>query len=123
MPSRPGAEKVSARRLRIYGGTGKGVIPSEYLLSRDRRGRVADRQLHCVAAAPPIAPEMAGNVDRDASRFCEEVTKRRPRGAESDPPQPSIVERIGEGAAQMARPHRLDTEEANTGENKAWFGI
>jgi hypothetical protein len=42
---------------------------------------------------------MADKVDRDAARLGEELTERRPRSAESDPPQPSIVERIGQGAA------------------------
>jgi hypothetical protein len=36
----PGAEEVSARRLRIYGAAGKGVSPAEYLLSGDGRSRV-----------------------------------------------------------------------------------
>jgi hypothetical protein len=38
---------------------------------------------------------MAGNVDCDASRLGKEMTKRRPRGAEGDSAQPSIVKRIG----------------------------
>jgi hypothetical protein len=29
MPSRPGAEKVSVRRLRIYGYAGKAISPAE----------------------------------------------------------------------------------------------
>ena len=66
---------------------------------------------------------MAGNVDCDASRLGEELTKRRPRSAEGDPPQPSVVERLGQGTAQMAGPHRLGMEDANTAKNKAGFGV
>src|SRR5947208_2774248 len=123
MPSRPGAEEVSAKRLRIYCRTGKAIFPAEYLLSEHGRGSVVDRQLHRVAAAPAVAPEMAGNIDCDASRLGEELTKRRPCGAEGDPAQPGIVERIGEGAAQMAGPHRLGMEDAHAGKDKAGFRV
>src|SRR3984893_3741175 len=37
MPSRPGAEKVSTWRLRIYGTAGKGVIPRGAAIPRSSR--------------------------------------------------------------------------------------
>jgi hypothetical protein len=43
-------------------------------LSDGGRGRVVDRQLHRIAAAPTVAPEMASDVDCDASRLGEELT-------------------------------------------------
>ena len=54
--------------------------------SADRRRRVVDRELHCISAAPIIAAEMTGDVDRSTARLGEELAKRRPGGAEGDGP-------------------------------------
>ena len=54
--------------------------------SGDCRRRVVDRELHCVAAAPAVAAQMAGDMDRSAARLGEELTERCARDPEGDRP-------------------------------------
>jgi hypothetical protein len=41
------------------------------MISADGRRRIVDRQLHCITAAPTVAAQMAGDVDRRAPRLGE----------------------------------------------------
>src|SRR5271170_3942471 len=72
-------------------------------LRGDRCG-VVDYQLHRVTAAPPVAAQMPGDVHRGAACLGEKMAKRRLGDPEGDRPQPDIIERVGEDAAQMRAP-------------------
>jgi len=87
------------------------------------RRRVLDHELHRVAAAPTVAAQLAGEVDRCAARLGEELSERRSGDAKRDRPQPARFERIGQSTAQMAAPHGLGMDDANAGKHEARLGV
>ena len=65
------------------------------LRCRNTRGGVIDHQLDRVAAAPYVAAQMTGDMDRDTAGLGEKMAERRLGGAKGNPRQSRAVERIG----------------------------
>ena len=88
------------------------------LRCRNTRGGVIDHELDRVAAAPYVAAQVTGDMDRDTAGLGEKMAERRLRGAKGDRRQSSAVERIGQDAAQMTAADRLAMRDADGRKNK-----
>jgi len=85
--------------------------------------RVVDQELHRVAAAPAVATQMTGDMDRGSARLGEKLAERCPGGPECDRPQPICIQGIGKHAAQMIACHDFGVDNPHTGESKARLRI
>ena len=103
-PDRSRASGWKPSPIRRHDGRGGCVVPACICLTTKRHlrnGRVVDDKLYRVAAAPGVAAQMAGEVDRPPLGFGEQLADGRVGDAEGDRIQLRAAERTGEAQPQM----------------------